>query len=409
MKKSILLLATIILFSVSCSAPKKNTVTVMRKSAADSLTNRLQQLYDKGYFNGFGVAIVDDQGVRYKNGFGSADRETRKAYTVQTVQSIASVSKTLVGIALLKAQELGKLRLDDQVNRYLPFEVINPYYLNIPITIRQLATHTSTILDNENYLSKNYYLKPDQNLNGLPLVFDDTQILNPAESAVGLNIFTRDMLTFHGKWHMADTFLNKAPGTQYEYSNTGTTLAAYIIERATGEPFDVFTQKYILTPLQLKNSGWKFDAIDLSRLSRYYQDPKTLLPYYTMSSYPDGGFMTTIDDLSKYLQELIRGYNGNGKILSKESYREFFKPQLSAEHFTERNTQNPYSESYNTGIFIGFGYTGYIGHTGGDPGVMAMLFFDPKTSVGRIMMFNTNFSTPEGNQVFYQIWDALGR
>ncbi|THF50440.1 beta-lactamase family protein [Flavobacterium supellecticarium] len=407
MKKTILL-ATIILFAVCCSAPKKNTVTVMHKSATDSLTNRLQQLYDKGYFNGFGVAIVDEQGVRYKNGFGYAERETSKAYTVQTIQSVASVSKTLVGIALLKAQELGKLRLDDQVNRYLPFEVLNPYYLDTPITIRQLATHTSTILDNKNYLSKNYYLKPDQNLNGLPLVFDDTQILNPAESAVGLDIFTRDRLAFHGKWYMADTFLNKAPGTQYEYSNTGTTLAAYIIERASGEPFDVFTQKHILTPLQLKDSGWKFDATDLSRLSRYYQDPKTLLPYYSMSSYPDGGFMTTINDLSKYLQELIRGYNGKGTILSKESYREFFKPQLSAEHFTERNTQNPYSESYNTGIFIGFGYSGYIGHTGGDPGVMAMLFFDPKTSTGRIMMFNTNFSTPEGNQVFYQIWDALG-
>ncbi|HRB71288.1 MAG TPA: serine hydrolase domain-containing protein [Flavobacterium sp.] len=409
MKKTISLLATSILFTVSCSAPKKGTMTVSHKPAADSLTNRLQQLYNKGYFNGFGVAIVDDQGVRYKNGFGYANRATQQPYTENTIQSIASVSKTLVGIALLKAQELGKLRLDDPVNSYLPFEVINPNFPETTITIRHLATHTSTILDNENYLNKNYYLKPNQDLNGLPLVFDDTQILNPADSVVSLAVFTKEMLAANGKWHNADTFLNKAPGVHYEYSNTGTTLAAYIIERATGEPFDVFTQKHILTPLQLKDSRWKFDAIDRTRLSRYYQDPETLLPYYTMSSYPDGGFMTTINDLSKYLQELIRGYNGKGTILSKESYREFFKPQLSAEHFTERNTQNPYSESYNTGIFIGFGYTGYIGHTGGDPGVMAMLFFDPKTSTGRIMMFNTNFSTPEGNQVFYQIWDALGR
>jgi len=383
-------------------------MTVNHKSAKDSLTDRLQQLYNKGYFNGFGVAIVDQQGVRYKNGFGYANRSPQKAYTETTIQSIASVSKTLVGIALLKAQELGKLRLDDPINSYLPFEMINPYFPNTSITIRHLATHTSTILDNENYLRKNYYLKPDQLLNGLPLVFDDTQVLNPADSAVGLAVFTKEMLAANGKWRNADTFSNKAPGAHYEYSNTGTTLAAYIIERATGEPFDVFTQKHILDPLQLKDSGWKFDAIDTSRLSRYYQNPEKLLPYYSMSSYPDGGFMTTINDLSFYLQELIRGYNGNGKILSRDSYREFFKPQLSAEHFTERNMQNPYSESYNTGIFIGFGYTGYIGHTGGDPGVMAMLFFDPKTNVGRIMMFNTNFSTQEGNQVFYQIWDALG-
>jgi CubicO group peptidase (beta-lactamase class C family) len=69
-----------------------------------------------------------------------------------------------VGIALLKAQELGKLNLDDPIQKYLPFKVVNPNFSQIPITIRHLATHTSSILDNEFYLSKNYFLKPNQNL-----------------------------------------------------------------------------------------------------------------------------------------------------------------------------------------------------------------------------------------------------
>jgi len=56
---------------------------------------------------------------------------------------------------------------------------------------------------------------------------------------------------------------------------------------------------------------------------------------------------------------------------------------------------------------MGFGYTGYIGHTGGDSGIMSIMFFDPKTSLGRIMIFNTNFSDKEGNKVFFGFWNAL--
>lgn len=157
----------------------------------------------------------------------------------------------------------------------------------------------------------------------------------------------------------------------------------------------------------MKDSGWSFEEIQFSEFSRLYENPATLLPYYQSATYPDGGFITSINDLSKYLTELIKGYNGKGTLLTPKSYKEYFTPQLTASHFTERNDKNPYSESYNVGIFMGFGYTGYIGHTGGDPGVMSMLFFDPKNNLGRIMIFNTNFSDKKGNDAFYGIWNAL--
>lgn len=154
-------------------------------------------------------------------------------------------------------------------------------------------------------------------------------------------------------------------------------------------------------------SGWNFNAINFSNYSKLYENPTTVLPFYGMISYPDGNFITSIHDLSLYLTELIRGYNGNGSILSKESFHEFYRPQLKAENFTDRNDQNPYDESYNVGIFIGFGYSGYIGHTGGDPGVASMLFFNPENSIGRILILNTSFSDQIGNNTFYGIWDKL--
>ncbi len=56
---------------------------------------------------------------------------------------------------------------------------------------------------------------------------------------------------------------------------------------------------------------------------------------------------------------------------------------------------------------MGFGYTGYIGHTGGDPGVGSIMFFDPKNNIGRILIINTSFSGKIGNDTFYGIWDNL--
>ncbi len=72
---------------------------------AESLANELSKLYEQGHINGFAVAITNQNKVLYLNGFGFSDISTKKGYTPNTIQNIGSVSKTLIGIALLKAQE----------------------------------------------------------------------------------------------------------------------------------------------------------------------------------------------------------------------------------------------------------------------------------------------------------------
>lgn len=390
---------------VSCVGVKKEKEDL--EVTKDSLTHELTQIQKRGFFNGFGVAIVNEKGTLYQSGFGFSDVQTGKKYTEHTIQNIASVSKTFVGVALMKAQEMEKLHLEDPINNYLPFRVFNPKFPDIPITIRQLANHTSSIADNDFYLSKNYFLKPGQDLKNAKLSFDDAQVFNSAKNTVNLQAFIENMLTPDGKWFQKSSFTNHKPGEIYEYSNVGTTLAAYIIEKATGIPFNIFTKQYILKPLKMTASGWAFEEVDFSNYSKLYENPNTVLPFYQTISYPDGNFISSVADLGKYLTELIKGYNGNGIILSKTSYTELFRPQLSAKNFTDREENNPYSESYNVGIFMGFGFSGFVGHTGGDPGVMSMLFFDPKTNLGRIMVLNTNFSDKPGNDAFYKIWDVL--
>ncbi len=375
----------------------------------DSLTNEIKEISKNNIFNGFAVSIVNDKGTLYQKGFGFSDVKSQRKYSESTIQNIASISKTFVGLALLKAQEMGKLKLDDPINKYLPFKVVNPNFPDNEITIRHLANHTSSIIDNEFYLTKNYFLKENQDLNGMNLIFDETQVFNPKDSVVSMEVFLANLLTEQGKWYTKEIYAKNKPGEIYEYSNTATTLAAFIIEKATGETFDKFTTKHILKPLKMNASGWHFEDIDFTNYSTLYENPKKTLPFYSMVSYPDGNFITSINDLSLYLTELIKGYNGNGTILSKESFKEYFRPQLDAKNFIDRNDKNPFSESYNVGIFMGFGYTGYIGHTGGDPGVGSMMFFDPKNNIGRILIINTSFSDKIGNDTFYGIWNKLER
>lgn len=393
-------------FLTSCKTQKQTHQREFDKQK-DSLTTEIIALNKNNVFNGFSVALVNENGTLYQKGFGYSNLQDKILYTQNTIQNIASISKTLVGISLLKAQELWKLNLDDPINKYLPFKVVNPDFPSNQITIRQLATHTSSIADNNFYLSKNYYLKSNQNLKGIKLIFEEEQVFNPADSIVSMEEFLSNVLTENGKWYAKNAFLNKKPGEQYEYSNVATTLAGYIIQRASGIPFYEFTKIYILKPLNMKSSGWRFEDVQFLNYSRLYENPKTVLPYYSTSSYPDGNFITSVNDLSLYLTELIKGYNGNGTILNNESYKTLFTPQLIAKNFVDRNERNPFSESYNVGIFMGFGYTGYIGHTGGDPGVSAIMFFNPKNNIGRILITNTNFVDKIGNDTFYLIWNKL--
>ena len=92
-------------------------------------------------------------------------------------------------MALLKAQKLGLLNLEDPVSKYLPFPVANPAFPEVPFTLRQLATRTSSICGNELYPGKNYFLRPNQDITDLPLALASEQTFNPADSAVSLPVF----------------------------------------------------------------------------------------------------------------------------------------------------------------------------------------------------------------------------
>lgn len=404
MKKVIIILSVLITFS-ACNESKTGTGNQWVK---DALTMELDSIHKNGQINGFAVAMVNQNGVLYTKAFGYSNRETKEKYTENTVQHIASVSKTLIGIGLMKAQEMGKLNLDDPIQKYIPFKVINPYYPNEEITIRQLATHTSSINDTEQYMEKAWILTENQNLTNISTAYPEQQ-LNPPELYVPMEEYLKGYLEINGAFYQADNYLKFKPGERYNYSNIGATLCALVIEKATGQSFDVFTTEHILKPLKMSSTAWSIEDIDITKHSRLYRNDNTLLPFYTAITYPDGMLISSSKDMGKYLTELIRGYCGKGKLLSKESYKKLFREQLNAQHFESRNANNPYDEDYNPAIFIGHSALGYLGHSGGDAGVGTWMFFDKEKKTGRYIVINTDMGNDERAKEleYYAIWDKM--
>ncbi|KGL61754.1 beta-lactamase class C and other penicillin binding protein [Polaribacter sp. Hel1_85] len=364
------------------------------------MTKELEKIFSRGYINGFSVAIVNKDGTLYEKGFGYSDKQANKKYTAHTIQGIASISKTFIGVALLKAQELGKLKLDDPINQYLPFKVINPHFPNTPITIRQLATHTSSIgyiYSTEKY---DYILKKKDN-KGLKV----KNVFRLPNEMISLDLFLKRFLSKQGKWYKKKNFLKNKPGATFKYSNINGGLAAFILEKATGESFNEFTKTHIFKPLEMSNTGWFFNEVNFENHSKLYTSKKDELAPYQGINYPAGNLITSSSTLALYLSELISGFSGNGTLLSNHSYQEFFKPQLTDENYEQRH-KDVYSDQYNIGVFMGLSAQGQIGHTGGDHGVVTHMFFNTKTKVGKLIIVNT-YPKKEGRKQFFDLWYTL--
>lgn len=409
MNNSILFLFLSILL-ISCQQENKTTSTpqITDKVVRDSLTAEIDSLLNTGGVNGFAVAAVSDKGTLYSKGFGYADVENKKLYTDNTIQHIASISKTFIGIALMKAQEMGKLDLDDPIKKHLSFPVIHPKYLNEEITIRHLATHTSGINDTDMYMDLAWIITENQDLEGISTDYP-AQRLNPAEKNIPMENYLVGYLNPQGAYFQSDNYIDNKPGELYNYSNVGATLAAFVIEKATGQKFDAFTEEHILRPLGMDASGWSLKDVDVNMHSKLYRGDNTLLPFYTAITYPDGMFITSSNDIAKYLTELIRGYAGEGILLKKESYQEFYREQLKPENFTERDANHPYDGDYNPAIFIGHSALGYVGHSGGDAGVATWMYFNKETKTGRFIMVNSDMNVRKDELQYYAVWDAMDK
>ena len=333
----------------------------------DNIDQLMQSICNENKMAGFNVALFNADSIFYSQSFGYADMEKKRAYTPETIQFVASISKTTIGLALLKAQELGYLSIDDPINKHLPFKVSNPNYPNENITIHQLATHTSSLDYNE-------------------AVVESLYISDELKTA-SLKSFMQHY--FENGSYGPVTFSNYKPGTHWNYSNIGAALVAYIIEYSTGFTFDHFTQKYIFNPLEMNQTTWFKNKSDVRMLAKYYTASSKNALERTRENgvmlYPVRDMLTTVGDLTKYCQAIIKR---DPILLSSNSFEKMLSPGLAG--------QVGGREADNHGVFWFIDRNQYgifyqlTGHNGGDEGINTMMWYNPRTELGYIFIGNTS-------------------
>lgn len=158
----------------------------------------------------------DRNGVDSLQAQGMADVAAGRPITVDDPARIASISKLVTTIGVMRLVEQGKLHLDTDVSKQLGFSLRNPTFPDRKITLRMLLSHNSSLTDGAGYWN-------------VPLGSSITSIINDPKA-----------------WDNAH-----APGTYFRYTNLNFPLVAQLMERATGERFDLLMRRLVLAPLQL--------------------------------------------------------------------------------------------------------------------------------------------------------------
>jgi CubicO group peptidase (beta-lactamase class C family) len=301
---------------------------------------------------------------------GEQDAEAHVPVDAQTIYHWASITKTMTGIAIMQLRDRGLLTLDDSVVRYVPelAAVHNPFGDTGAITLRQLMSHSAGF-------GGGTWRWRDR----------DWQPFEPKSWAQ-----LAAMLPY--------TDVKFRPGSRFSYSNPGIVYLGQVIERLSGEDFEVYVDKNILRPLGMHASSFDRTPPFLlpHRSHSYYVrgGKRTAAPFDvdTGVTVSNGGLNAPLPDMAKYVAFLL-GDPGRAAeydlVLKRASLEEMWRPQIAAgEDFTQgRMAKTTWSGlsfflDRSDGVRI-------VGHNGDQNGFRAYLSLCPDQGIGSLLAFNT--------------------
>jgi CubicO group peptidase (beta-lactamase class C family) len=391
----------VIIVATGCHSGKQASIKELKtdkKQYLDSLNVELQGIAVNSHIPGFAASIIQNDKILFSKGFGYSDLKNKAPFTIQTINSVASISKTFIGLSILKLVEEGKLNLDEPINSILPYKIINPFYPDKEITVRHLVTHTSSISQE---------FDPEEVGESTIILFDSFDVNQETPASlkkeiayyklgkyISIDQHIKKFTQPSGNWYTENNFLKHPPGSKFNYTNLGALIAARIVEIKSGFSFEEYTRHQIFEPLNMANTAWHYKELNSSLFSTLYtfddrKNPTKVLvhPKYEMTDYPVGGLKTNVEDLTKYLLEIIKGYNGKGELLTPASYQILLNPQLADSCFENRNDYI-FNDQYNMGVLWSISAPGYRMHNGGTIGVYSFIYFNPKTGMGALSFCN---------------------
>jgi serine beta-lactamase-like protein LACTB len=315
----------------------------------------LQALVESSKVSGLSVAVAVDGDIVWSEGFGYADLESRVPVTPLTKFRVGSVAKSLTATGLAVLYQQGKVDLDSDVRKYVPYFPEKQW----PVTVRQLGGHLGGIRT-YNYAGYDVYKNE----------FVSTFHYNSVKEAMSI---------------FKDSPLEHKPGAKYLYSTYGFVTLSAVIEGASGQDYISFINDHIVEPLKLDNTLPEYNDAIVEYRSRYYmrrEDGKLINAPYTDNSnkWAAGGWISTPSDLVRW-----------GSVLIKPG---FLKDDTKKIWWTSQKTTDGKETGYGIGFTVAKDYEGRrtVGHGGGSVGGTTTWVMFPDDGVVVAMIVNMSLS-----------------
>ena len=301
---------------------------------------------------GASVIVMKDGQVLLEKGYGVADQKSKRPVDPQsTIFRLASISKLFTWTSVMQLVEQGKLDLDTDVNRYLDFQ-IRPAF-NKPITLRNLMTHTGGFEDSSNDI-----------------------IITDPKKAVSL----RDYLIRNQPMRIFP------PGEVPGYSNYGVGLGSYIVQRASGEPFERYVQKHIFGPLGMTRSSFyqplQKDLQSLPSEGYRGDTTKPAVGFEIFNPVGAGGLSSSAEDMGRFGMALLNGGTLDGqRILKPETLAQMWTPQFQTNLQLPAQCMGFYQDWRNN--------LRWIGHEGDLIAFHSLFFVEPTQKLVLFVSYNS--------------------
>lgn len=310
---------------------------------------------DAYHIAGGAVTVVRDGRPLLTKGYGYADLDRRTPVSARdTLFRIGSVSKLFVWTAVMQLVEEGKLDLNADVNRYLTtFKV--PMTYPEPVTLRHLMSHSPGFEDHV-----------------VNLFARDASRLKPLGEILAAELPDRV----------------RPPGQVSSYSNHGTGIAAYIVERVSGMTWDDYVETHILTPLAMAQTTFRQPipptvAATMSKGYRFTGGELREEPFEYVPLAPVGAASTTATDIANFMiAHLQFGRFGDVRVLQEATAR-----TMQGELFRHAPAVNPMAHGF---IDMSINGQRVIGHGGDTLWFHAELALLPQHNLGLFVSFNSN-------------------
>lgn len=331
------------------------------------------QLLNRG-LPGVVVGVVAGDELVWSRGFGYADTAAKTAMTPQTKFRMASHSKLFTATAIMQLRDEGKLHLDDEVSKHLPWFTVKATGDDDPwITIEQLLSHASGLPREAGPHWTTYEFPTDEELRAL----------------------------------VAERHAAFAPEERWKYSNLAYTLAGKIVEAVSGQSWADYVQQHIFGPLGMDDSSVDVDvpglAVGYGR--RMPDGSRETMPFVDARSMAAAtGLTSTVEDMARFVSAQFRtGARGGNRILGTGSLRQMHRVRMLETTWTRGN-----------GIGFAVNRVGnrlFVGHGGGYPGYTTHTSIDLENQIGVIVLTNAGDSNPSAmtTQLMQTVGEAVAK